>query len=83
MFVGREMKMSPSGVFLLVVVLCCGSHISGVPLDDFYSYGLDAGDSRLPPNDDGSSPPVELSQPFLFFDREHTSLFVRHSYLAA
>ena len=69
--------MLPTRVFILAVVLCCGSHISGVPLADFYPYGLDAGDSRLPPNDDESSPAVELSQPFPFFDEEHTSLFVR------
>lgn len=72
--------MITSGIFLLLaLVVYCGTHASGVPLAEFYPFGSGVGDSRLVPNDDGSSPRVVLPSPFLFFDRDHNALFVSDS----
>ena len=69
--------MTKLGIFLLLVsVVYCGTHVSGVPLAEFYPYGSGAGDSLLHLNDDQSSSRVVLPSPFLFFDRDHDSLFV-------
>ncbi len=44
--------------------------ISGYPL------GESVGDSVAPVSDDGSTPPIKLSQPFLFFGENRTVLYV-------
>lgn len=46
-----------------------------VPLKDFYSYGVDAGDSSLMPSDDESAR-ILLSATFPFFGIGHNSVFV-------
>lgn len=47
-----------------------------IPLDEFFPFGSDAGDSELPSNDDGSTGPISLTLPFPFFASTHTMLFV-------
>ena len=42
-----------------------------------YPYGESEGDARVPAVDDGSSPPVNLSQPFPFLGYVKDVLFVR------
>ena len=51
-----------------------------VPLSDFYSFGGangTSGESFLPPNDDGSSPPIMLTSVFPFFDENFDIIYVR------
>ena len=70
-----------------VVVLCIFSlllrkGVQSIPLQDFYPFGPDAGDSAIDRNDDGSSPAVTLSSIFPFFDRNFQTIFVRFIYRA-
>ena len=46
------------------------------PLSSFHSYGLAAGDSELPPTDDGSSPAITLPAPFRFYGASYTTIYV-------
>lgn len=50
----------------------------GYPLDDFYPFGLAAGDGNLPANDDGSTNRIQISVPFPFFGSSYYSVFVSY-----
>ena len=54
-----------------------------IPLSSFYSSGSAAGDTLLPPNDDGSSPSITLPAPFLFFGANYSTVFVSLLYSSA
>lgn len=47
-----------------------------VPLEDFYPFGRDKGDSQTVAQDDGGSGLVEISVAFPFFGDRHTGLYV-------
>lgn len=47
-----------------------------VPLEDFYPFGQDKGDSQTIAQDDGGSRLVEISVAFPFFGDRHTGLYV-------
>lgn len=47
-----------------------------VPLEDFYPFGQDKGDSQTISQDDGGSGLVEISVAFPFFGDRHTGLYV-------
>lgn len=47
-----------------------------VPLEDFYPFGQDKGDSQTISQDDGGSRLVEISVAFPFFGDRHTGLYV-------
>lgn len=47
-----------------------------VPLDDFYPFGQDKGDTQTIAQDDGGSGLVEISVAFPFFGDRHTGLYV-------
>lgn len=47
-----------------------------VPLEDFYPFGQDAGDSQTIAQDDGGSRLVKISVAFPFFGDRHTGLYV-------
>ena len=50
----------------------------GIPLDEFYPFGEDAGDSLLERTLDGSSSVIELvNSVFPFYGREYDQLYVR------
>lgn len=49
---------------------------SAVPLEDFYPYGEDSGDSQTISQDDGGSGLQEISVAFPFFGDRHTGLYV-------
>ena len=63
------------GAAVLLLLLSVSSGIA-VPLSSFYSYGSAAGDSVLPPNDDGSSPAITLPAPFRFYGANYSTIFV-------
>lgn len=47
-----------------------------VPLEDFYPFGRDKGDSQTIAQDDGGSGLLEISVAFPFFGDRHTGLYV-------
>lgn len=49
---------------------------AAVPLEDFYPFGLDEGDSQTIEQDDGGSGLIEISVAFPFFGERHTGLYV-------
>ncbi len=67
-----------TGVLLLLTLCNCLllQSVAGIPLSDFYPFGVVAGDLELPPNDDGSTAPIALSIVLPFFASTHDTLFV-------
>jgi hypothetical protein len=51
------------------------SSVKSIPLEDFYPFGADSGDSRLVSNDDDSSQVLPLSR-FPFYGEDHFSIVV-------
>ena len=60
---------------IAALVLVCFAQVGAVPLSTFYPFGSGAGDSEIAANDDGFSEQLTI-QPFPFFDRTVTSLWV-------
>uniref|UniRef100_A0A8C4HVR7 Sushi, nidogen and EGF-like domain-containing protein 1 n=1 Tax=Dicentrarchus labrax TaxID=13489 RepID=A0A8C4HVR7_DICLA len=54
-----------------------------VPLEDFYPFGQDKGDSQTIAQDDGGSRLVEISVAFPFFGDKHTGLYVNNNGLVS
>ncbi|KAE8294410.1 Sushi, nidogen and EGF-like domain-containing protein 1 [Larimichthys crocea] len=54
-----------------------------VPLEDFYPFGQDKGDSQTIAQDDGGSRLVEISVAFPFFGDRHTGLYVNNNGLVS
>ena len=69
------LNMLEDFIALLLLLLRLPSGTT-VPLSSFYSYGSAAGDTLLPPNDDGSSPSITLPAPFLFYGINDSTIFV-------
>ena len=68
--------MYESVLFLFVIYFTLSGRIEAIVLNDFYQFGVAAGDTALDPSDDGTSP--EISVPaFNFFGQSFESLFVR------
>ncbi|XP_033734958.1 sushi domain-containing protein 2-like [Pecten maximus] len=55
--------------FVLHIVTC-------IPVSEFYPFGRAVLDHNFPKNDDGSSPRVNISTLFPFFNSQHDSLYV-------
>uniref|UniRef100_I3KT48 Sushi, nidogen and EGF like domains 1 n=1 Tax=Oreochromis niloticus TaxID=8128 RepID=I3KT48_ORENI len=54
-----------------------------VPLEDFYPFGRDKGDSQTTAQDDGGSGLLEISVAFPFFGDRHTGLYVNNNGLVS
>uniref|UniRef100_A0A3Q3WAJ4 Sushi, nidogen and EGF-like domain-containing protein 1 n=1 Tax=Mola mola TaxID=94237 RepID=A0A3Q3WAJ4_MOLML len=54
-----------------------------VPLEDFYPFGPDKGDSQTIAQDDGGSRLVEISVAFPFFGDRHSGLYVNNNGLVS
>ncbi|XP_026013617.1 sushi, nidogen and EGF-like domain-containing protein 1 isoform X2 [Astatotilapia calliptera] len=54
-----------------------------VPLEDFYPFGRDKGDSQTIAQDDGGSGLLEISVAFPFFGDRHTGLYVNNNGLVS
>ncbi|XP_069560144.1 sushi, nidogen and EGF-like domain-containing protein 1 isoform X4 [Brachyistius frenatus] len=54
-----------------------------VPLEDFYPFGQDKGDSQTVAQDDGGSRLLEISVAFPFFGDRHTGLYVNNNGLVS
>ena len=68
-----------SGLFLFVIYFTLSGRIEAIPLNDFYQFGVAAGDTALHRNDDGASPEIGVPA-FNFFGQSFESLFVRSLY---
>ena len=65
-------------VLLPLLFLMSSRETYGIPLDKFYPFGEDAGDSLLNRTLDGSSSVIELiNYVFPFYGREYDQLYVR------
>lgn len=58
----------------LRIVLC-------IPLRDFFPFGFAQLDSALHRNDDESSPAINLSVIFPYFDKNYRVVYVSYSYM--
>ena len=58
---------------LFVTCLCC---VSAIPLDQFYRFGEDAGDTMTPKAADGTSPLITLSRAFYFYGKDYFIIVV-------
>ena len=65
-----------SGFKLFSLLIVCFYSISAVPLQQFYPFGSDQGDTALPANDDGSSPIITLNRIFPFFGIDQVTIVV-------
>ena len=66
---------------LLAVLLTCSS-VSAIPLDQFYPFGVGAGDIVLPRTDDQPSGFFTLSRVFPFYGVDNFVIVVSLSFLA-
>lgn len=67
----------------LCALLCLDLVQSAVPLEDFYPFGLENGDSQTVTQDDGGSRLVEISVAFPFFGDRHMGLYVNNNGLVS
>ncbi|KAI5628308.1 sushi, nidogen and EGF-like domain-containing protein 1 isoform X1, partial [Silurus asotus] len=67
----------------LCMLLWPSDVMSAVPLDDFYPFGQEQGDSQTNTQDDGGSGLVEISVAFPFFGDRHTGLYVNNNGLVS
>ena len=50
--------------------------VTAIPLNEFYPYGVEAGDALANRTVDGSSPPIILPLEFSFFGKSFNTIFV-------
>ena len=60
----------------VVAVSILLSVASAIELSAFDPFGSDEDDQLLPPNDDESTHPLNLTVSFLFFGTDHDTIFV-------
>jgi hypothetical protein len=68
-----------AGLGAVLFVLLLSPTVAAVPLSAFIPFGQAAGDTRLPANNDGSSPAINLRVPFPFFGVLQSTLFVNNN----
>nr|XP_022317554.1 sushi domain-containing protein 2-like [Crassostrea virginica] len=66
-------------VFLYVVFLSSLPVLQGLALSDLYPFGKAASDNKTERTDDGGSHKILLKNPFKFFGRNKSSLFVNNN----
>lgn len=49
---------------------------ASVPLNDFYAFGLENGDSKVPAVLDGYAGPISLANGFPFFNETYNNVYV-------
>lgn len=63
-------------VVIATIVVCLSVAIRGSVEAELYPFGADSGDDALPPSNDGTSPQLSLSTPFVFYGNSRETLFV-------
>ncbi|KAG2462125.1 SNED1 protein, partial [Polypterus senegalus] len=71
------------GVTLLWLWTAFSPLEGAVPLEDFYPFGIEHGDSRTVKQDDGGSGLLEISVNFPFFGDRHSGLYVNNNGLVS
>lgn len=72
-------KMASSSLNFLLLFSVCGvltTTVSAIPVEDFYPYGLSAGDNLLNRTLDGSSPNIITPSQLKIFGRYFSEIFV-------
>ena len=64
-------------ITLIVFHVLLQDGVRCIPLDQFYPFGETVNDTLLFPNDDRSSPPINLTLIFPFFDEDYETVYVR------
>jgi len=64
------------GLKCLVVITLLPGGLLGIPLSEFYPFGYDVGDSIIGGTLHGSSPKISLSEPFPFYGKNYSILYV-------
>ena len=73
------MRACNSWIWLgILLALCCFSDVAGLPVSEFYPFGLAEGDQLLNRSDEDSSSVIELEVPFVLFGTARSSVFVSH-----
>ena len=67
--------MAANLLLLTTFVLLASCRVSAIPLENFYLFGSDVGDTLLHRNDDDSSNDITL-RAFNFFGRMFSSIYV-------
>src|SRR5215467_12188127 len=65
-----------AGLGAVLFVLFLSPTVGAVPLNAFIPFGPSVDDTRLPVDDNSSSPPISLYVPFYFFGVPQLTLFV-------
>lgn len=59
-----------------LLMFCLLALTSALRREDFYPFGEEQGDQRLPIGDDENSPEFQLETPIAFFDYRYRSIYV-------
>lgn len=70
------MKVTRDLLYQLATYLLLTEGVTGIPLNEFYPFGVEAGDAFVPATDDGSSPAITLPRPFYFFMQLYDTIYV-------
>ena len=70
-------------MYLLATYLLLTEGVTGIPLNEFYPFGVEAGDTLVPRTDDGSSPAITLPRQFYFFGQFTNTIYVSFKHAAA
>ena len=65
----------------VLILFACFDRGLCIPLRDFFPFGIDQQDLSLHRTDDGSSPAINLSITFPYFDKNYRVVYV--SYISA
>ena len=66
-------------LFVGVILTSIPCLVLSIPRSQFYTFGVSAGDSVIPSNDDRSSPRITLQGGFFpYFGQDHTTLYVSY-----
>ena len=68
-----------AGLSAVLLVFLLSPTVGAVPRNAFIPFGPSVGDTRLLPNDDGSSTSINLRVPFRFFGVPQSTLFVNNN----
>ncbi|CAB3388254.1 Hypothetical predicted protein [Cloeon dipterum] len=68
-------EMQPPPSTLVCLLLLAGAAVA-VPRERLFPFGRQYGDSQLTPDDEGSSPEIELAVPVKFYDEEYSTIYV-------
>ena len=64
-------------IFIFASIFVCSSNT--LPLNDFFPFGVQMGDTTMPPNDDESVGPLYLPYSFPYFDNNHHQIWVANN----